>query len=300
MTRPNIAITLGDPSGIGPELAAKLLSNRANLQQANIFVLASLDEVLSAATAAGVDIPIVDNAGPDGVQVLDDGTVTKDIKIAEVSREAGERTMHQLRRGIALASEGLVDGLVLMPLNKSALHMAGMHEEDELRWFGKELGLPAEAVTSEINIIDEGLWTARVTSHVALKNVAARVSAERVTATIELLDTLLYVLLLFPLCHALLITNADSSLANNPASKPLTLVSALLTHTMVRTAVLAARRSTPSSPVFVQHSSSTVSTFKGRSPRIPSFWREQSMMASSPCITIRGRLRLSCWDLRGE
>ena len=191
MARPNIAVTLGDLSGVGPELAAKLLCDPSNLQKANLFVLASMEEVQSAAAAAGVEIPVVERAGPHGVQVLDDGSTGDAFKVAEASAAAGKRVMHQLRRGLALASEGKVDGLLLMPLNKLALHMAGMAEEDELRWFANELGLPAHAFTSEINIIDEGLWTARVTSHIALKDVAARVSAERVASTIILLNALL-------------------------------------------------------------------------------------------------------------
>jgi 4-hydroxy-L-threonine phosphate dehydrogenase PdxA len=189
--RPRIALTFGDPAGIGPELAVKLLADPKNQEKADIFVLADLLEVNAAALAAGVNISIVDVAGSDGVQVLDDGSAPSEaIKIREVSTQAGERALHQLKRAVKLANEGKVDAIVFTPLNKTSLHLAGMHEDDELRWFAKYLN--HDGVTSEINIT-KGLWTSRVTSHIGIKDVAARVKAERVTESIELLSTLLYV-----------------------------------------------------------------------------------------------------------
>ena len=62
-----------------------------------------------------------------------------------------------------------VGAIVFTPLNKTSLHLGGMTEEDELRWFAKELH--CDGVTSEINIIP-GLWTARVTSHIGIRDVA--------------------------------------------------------------------------------------------------------------------------------
>ena len=99
------------------------------------------------------------------------------IRIGEVSKEAGQRTLHQLQRAIRLANDGKVDATVFTPLNKTSLHLAGMGDEDELRWFAKHLN--HDGVTSEINII-KGLWTSRVRSHVGVKDVAARVKAQGV------------------------------------------------------------------------------------------------------------------------
>ena len=80
------------------------------------------------------------------------------------------------------------DAIVFTPLNKTPLHLAGMHEEDELRWFPKCFN--HEGTTSEINIVP-GLWTARVTSHVGIKDISARFTKSAVLNAIELLDTLL-------------------------------------------------------------------------------------------------------------
>jgi Pyridoxal phosphate biosynthesis protein len=188
-TRPAIALTLGDPAGIGPELAAKLLADPKNREAADLYVLADRSEVDAAAAIAGVEIPFSEVPRPGYATLLDDQSAPAEpIPPRQVSRQAGERTMHQLRRAVALANDGTVGAIVFTPLNKTSLHLGGMHEEDELRWFAKELGY--EGTTSEINII-EGLWTARVTSHIGIRDVAERVTATGVTAAIELLNDLL-------------------------------------------------------------------------------------------------------------
>ena len=185
--RPRVAVVMGDPAGIGPELAAKLLADSENYQKADIFVLADLSEVHRAASLANVSIPIIATAGPTGVQVLDDHTAPlTPIEVGKVSKAAGERVMHQLTRGVELANAGKIDAIFFTPLNKTSCHLAGMHEEDELRWFAK--ALKYDGVTSEINITT-GLWTSRVTSHIGIKDVASRVTKQGVFDAIELLHT---------------------------------------------------------------------------------------------------------------
>jgi 4-hydroxy-L-threonine phosphate dehydrogenase PdxA len=187
--RPRVALTLGDPAGVGPELAARLLSDPANLEAADIVVLADRSELDAAAAVIGVEIPISEVPRPGFATILDDGTApTTPIPPRQVSKEAGERVLHQLRRAIDLANAGEVGAIVFTPLNKTSLHLGGMTEEDELRWFAKELH--HEGVTSEINIIP-GLWTARVTSHIGIRDVADRITTQGVVDAVRLLDGLL-------------------------------------------------------------------------------------------------------------
>lgn len=186
--RPRVAVTLGDGAGIGPELAAKLVSDPNNAEKADIYMLADRSEVESARSDAhGVSISVLDTAGPAGVQVLEDGTAaTARIPSSGVSREGGERCMHQLKRGLDLWRAGEIDAMVFAPLNKSSLKKAGMTEEDELRWFANQLDF--KGTTSEINIAS--LWTARVTSHVGIEKVADLITEESTLKAIELLDRL--------------------------------------------------------------------------------------------------------------
>ena len=71
---PGIALTLGDPAGIGPELAGRLLADEANRRKATIYLLADREEVDAAAAAAGVEFPLVDEPQPGAVR--GGGTVT--------------------------------------------------------------------------------------------------------------------------------------------------------------------------------------------------------------------------------
>lgn len=187
--RPSIAVTLGDPAGIGPELAVRLLAEEATLELADVTLLADRAEVEAAAQAAGVTLRLSEEPRPGHITLLDDASAPAEtIPVGEVSEAAGARTLHQLRRAIALAREGRVQAIVFAPLNKTSLHLAGMHEEDELRWFAKEMRY--DGVTSELNILP-GLWTARVTSHVAVSEIARRITPESVHGAIRLLHDVL-------------------------------------------------------------------------------------------------------------
>jgi len=184
--KPRIAITLGDPSGVGPELIAKLLSNIANQDRADIVLLADHSELqLAIKDAGGVHVPT------SNIQILDDGTAPHyHTTRAEVSKASGARCIHQLKRALKLVQASEVDAIVFGPLNKSSLKKAGMTEEDELRWFAKQLDF--KGTTSEINIAGE-LWTGRVTSHIGIEDVAARITKRSVLKAIELLHRLRYV-----------------------------------------------------------------------------------------------------------
>lgn len=187
--RPRLAVILGDPSGVGPELIAKLLSNPANCAKSDIFLLADRSELDSAISdAGGAQVLLSKVAGPNGAQLLEDNTAALySTKRSEVSKASGERVIHQLKRALALAREGRIDAIVFGPLNKSSLKLGGMKEEDELRWFANQLDFKGR--TSEINVAGP-LWTGRVTSHIGLEEVAERITEASTLEAIELLHRL--------------------------------------------------------------------------------------------------------------
>ncbi|MCK9792815.1 4-hydroxythreonine-4-phosphate dehydrogenase PdxA [Isoptericola sp. 4D.3] len=182
--RPRLALTLGDPSGVGPELAMRLLAVEANREQAEIHLLATQAEVDRYAAEVGVDVPTCSRPEPGKVTLVGSRLSDQAVERGVASVAGGSRALQDLRDCLALFSEGAVESIMFLPLNKSALHDAGMHEEDELRWFAKELGY--DGVTSELNFVP-GLTTSRVTSHCAVRDVAERISARSVLDAIRLL-----------------------------------------------------------------------------------------------------------------
>lgn len=190
IVRPRIAVTLGDPAGIGPELLAKVLSRPGALDTAEVYVLADESELKGAFDHARLTvIPLSSTPMPGAATLLDDASApVEPIPVGEASTAAGERAMHQLQRAVDLAQSRKIDAIMFPPLNKTSLHLAGMQDEDELRWFAKQLDFPG--TVSELNVLD-GLWTARVTSHIPMSEVAGQITAPAVTAVIELLHAVL-------------------------------------------------------------------------------------------------------------
>jgi 4-hydroxythreonine-4-phosphate dehydrogenase len=182
---PRIALTFGDFSGIGPELAVRLLADPKNLQQARISALVSPQEFAAAAAEAGVEVPLADAPQTGAVHLV--GSDLQDIPVPrrETTVEAGTRVIRDLQKALAMYEDGSVDAIMFLPLNKTSLHLAGMHEEDELRWFARQLG--HDGFTSEVNVIPD-LITSRVTSHIPISEVAQHISAARVREAIRLLD----------------------------------------------------------------------------------------------------------------
>lgn len=190
--KPRLSMVLGDPSGIGPELVAKLLADPEVLAAAEIYLVGSREEYLRGQQIAGVDVPFEEASSIDeadfreGVPVLQhvDG-VEGGFPHGEVSAAAGRYSLTTLGIALDLAAAGATDAVCYAPLNKTALHTGGSRFADELHWFGDRLG--AEGYLCEVSVLGE-LWTSRVTSHVALKEVSALLTVERVLEAIALID----------------------------------------------------------------------------------------------------------------
>ncbi|MEO8544138.1 MAG: 4-hydroxythreonine-4-phosphate dehydrogenase PdxA [Burkholderiaceae bacterium] len=167
--RPTIALFTGDPAGIGPELVGKLLQDAEVAESAQILLIAQRDQFHARESFTlhewpGLDAP----AFAPGV--------------AQVGN--GQFMLQALAAGVDLVRSGRADAFCFAPLNKGALRMGGMHQEDELRWFSEHLQFDGEC--GELNVL-RALWTARVTSHVALRDVSALLSPDKVANAIRMI-----------------------------------------------------------------------------------------------------------------
>lgn len=188
--KPCLAVVLGEPGGIGPELVAKLLANPANLEKATILLIADRNEVEEGMRIAGqkFEYRVLDGEPAfraDDRVVLEDfkGTAKTPYERAKSTANGGLYSLETLQRAVDLTMRGITEGVLFAPLNKSAMHQAGLQQEDESQWFAAMLGVTGPH--GELNVLDR-LWTSRVTSHVALKDVSGLITRERVIAGIEL------------------------------------------------------------------------------------------------------------------
>jgi 4-hydroxythreonine-4-phosphate dehydrogenase len=191
--KPTIALLIGDPAGIGPELVAKLLAAEDVCQQANIFLIADKDEFLKGQQIAGVDISVIEADSFENANFSKDLPVLFDFQssakgqfsYAKATAEGGRYSLETMQAALDLSLKEKADAICYAPLNKEAMHLAGMTESDEGRWCANRIRYHGNF--SELNVLKE-LWTARVTSHVALKDVSSMISEERIIASIELVD----------------------------------------------------------------------------------------------------------------
>jgi len=191
-----IALVAGDPAGIGPELVAKVLADRDALPDARIRLIAQRVSLDAAATGAGIrlDLPAMSRraAAESTLPVARlewNGWDAPAFQTAHAGASNGAFMLDSLRFALDLAQHGEVDAVCFAPLNKAALRAGGMQQEDELRWFASVL--QHHGACGEFNVLEQ-LWTSRVTSHVALKEVSGLLSAEGVAEAIGMLhDALL-------------------------------------------------------------------------------------------------------------
>jgi len=189
-----VAITFGDPAGVGPELVAKLLAQGAVSAGADVLLVSDEEEVAAAGADAGVPIALSREPG-DGLPTLHRtrGTRPADGFVRREATAAGGRwSLDALGTALDLAQAGEVDAIVFASLNKTSLHLAGMTQNDELHWFESVLGADpvGDGFTCEINVLP-GLMTSRVTSHVSIAEVDAGITPTRVLGATRLLNRLL-------------------------------------------------------------------------------------------------------------
>jgi len=161
-SRPRVGLVLGDPAGIGAELAAKLLAEPQTLEGARVRVIGDARQLAAGAKIAQVALPAVEiddrgNADPAA------------LALGRVSAAGGRAALDNFRHALARALDGALDAIVFTPFNKQALRLGGMTFDDELRFAADFLGYTGPH--GEFNVLDR-LWNARVTSH--LRSPTAR------------------------------------------------------------------------------------------------------------------------------
>ena len=189
MTRPRIAIIPGDPSGIGPELIARLLNEEGVRAAADILLVGDAHLWQRGAEQAALPVELNTLSEDDvpqftGLAHLDLHTIEPDaVEIAKVTIAGGTTSQRCLDKAMDLAVAGHVDGILFAPFNKSAMTAAGLNADDEHRYMARYLGFTG--YHSEINVLDE-LMTTRVTSHIGLKDVAANITQAGIIRAVNL------------------------------------------------------------------------------------------------------------------
>jgi 4-hydroxythreonine-4-phosphate dehydrogenase len=156
--RPRLAVTLGDPRGIGPEVTFAALAD--------------------AEVAASADFVLV---GPASLLRADaDDVAVGDWKVEDGVAAAGRIAGEAIRRAAEMAMAGEVDGVVTAPIDKAAFHAGGWDFPGHTEMLRDLAGVPAVAMmmAAERTALGGALRVVLATTHVALRDVPGALSAD--------------------------------------------------------------------------------------------------------------------------
>ena len=180
MTAPRLAITMGDPAGVGPEIIVKACRRLMPRMQGGGLRLLVIGHRAQLDAARELLHDPLEFIGPLGF--LDAGEQQAPIRWGETAPEAGRFAYLAVERAVALAQGGEIDAIVTAPLNKEALNLAGYH------YAGHTDMLAALTKTrSSVMLLAHGdMRVGHVTTHVALADVPKLLTPERLRRTIDL------------------------------------------------------------------------------------------------------------------
>jgi 4-hydroxythreonine-4-phosphate dehydrogenase len=191
-SRPILAITMGDPGGIGPEIIAKALARPEVHAQCRPLVIGERRALEAAVRITGValDVHAVDDpteAGGDAetLSVLDLNNIDiESIGRGRVSSAVGRAAYEYLERATQLALEDKVGAIVTAPLNKEALSEAGWVGVGHTELLARFAGVPDKSVA--MMLASNRLRVVHVSTHVSLRRAIELVQVERIVTTTRL------------------------------------------------------------------------------------------------------------------
>jgi len=191
-----LAITMGDPAGIGPEITVKAWRDCSDLGLPPFAVFADPDVLLSAASAAGIpiEIQITDNVGAAARTFADALPVVPVRCAAEVKPGFGDkRNAAAVIASIEAATRAVVEGdacaLVTNPIAKHVLHDAGFAHPGHTEFLGvlAERRFPGRNWRPVMMLASDELRVVPVTIHVPLAEVPRLVTIDLIVETVTIL-----------------------------------------------------------------------------------------------------------------
>ena len=184
---PCIAITMGDPAGIGPEILLKALSREEIYRVSKPLVLGDVDLLKSVSKQIGslsfhvIATPNEVTGRPGVVEVIPVSTLNKDSCVpGKPTRDGGKAMVEYILKAVELTTGSQVSAMVTCPINKGLMHLAGYT-------FAGHTELLAHLTHSAdyvMMLAGERLRVALATTHCALRDVAQRLTKDMIVKTV--------------------------------------------------------------------------------------------------------------------
>lgn len=190
--RPRLAITLGDPNGVGPEVVLKCLADSRLIKFMEPVVVGSAHVLAVHARKLGYtdvrfqSVQQLPEELPAGViTVLDVAEGAKpDVVFGEVTMEGGALAMRAVERATDLCLEGEVDAMVTAPISKEAISKAGYHEPGHTEFIARRAGCE----TYTMMMVSDELRVGLVTGHVPIWDVPKGVTQEAILEKVRIIS----------------------------------------------------------------------------------------------------------------
>lgn len=204
MNKPLVAITLGDPSGVGPETIVGAWPYPSIHDRCRPLVIGHPAVVRRAVELMRLPIDVQEISRPEDADpaptqlpcLMAGSNEAAQTPVAQIDPRGGQAAYDALLAATNLAREGRVAAIVTAPLNKAALHAAGHHYPGHTELLAEFCGIPAKDVAMMLYLGPggpihgaAGLGVAHVTLHTALRDVFALITPERILDSARLACT---------------------------------------------------------------------------------------------------------------
>jgi 4-hydroxythreonine-4-phosphate dehydrogenase len=185
---PRIAITMGDPAGIGPEIVIKALPGEDISQVCRPFVLGDVGVLRAASKTFGprsfhmMQHPVDVSERPETIDVLSLSDLKGSVCPGRPTKDGGTAMVDYILRAVELATSGQVSAMVTGPTSKELMNQAGYE-------FQGHTDLIAHLTHTQdyvMMLAGEKLKVALVTIHCPLREVPERINKERIVKTITI------------------------------------------------------------------------------------------------------------------
>lgn len=179
-----LAVTMGDPAGIGPEIIAKAayqMREEVAAGRIEFIVLGSAQALETGCQQVGIDRQTIP------VSMIDVGPVDGEIVTGQISAVGGEWAYRAVKRAAEMVQADEADAIVTAPLSKEALHLSGHHFEGHTELLAHLTGM-----RDAVMMLAHGpMRVSHVTTHCAIADVPKRITPVRLRRVFDVtLDAL--------------------------------------------------------------------------------------------------------------
>ena len=190
--KPRIAITLGDPNGIGPEVALKSLQDIRLLKYVTPLLVGNADVLQVHKDRLGINddtFKIIDSAASwndeEGIAVMNvvNGEAPQ-VTFGQITQMGGALSMQAVEKAVDLCIEGVVDAMVTAPISKEAISMAGYQNKGHSGFIAKRTKSHAHTMM----MVSEELRVGLVTEHIPIWDVPKRITQDAILEKVGIMS----------------------------------------------------------------------------------------------------------------